>query len=195
MILVGLTGGIGSGKSYVAKIFQELSVPVYNADLGARNISNNNPNVRQKIIDLFGDKAYAGDKLDRSYIAGIVFDNPDKLVLLNNIIHPEVQIDFTNWLSVNSGKAYVIKEAAILFESDTYKKLDYNILVTAPEEVKISRIIERDRMNENQVKMRMSRQWNDEDKIPYADFIINNDGDHLIVPQVLDIHNKLIALR
>ena len=191
MICIGLTGGIGSGKSYVARIFESLDVPVYKADDQARFISDNNPTVVSKINSLFGHNAYTNNSLNRQFIGGMVFDDPSLLKKLNEIIHPEVEKDFENWCSENKKSAYVIKEAAILFETGSYKKLHSNILVLAPEEIRIDRVKKRDKIDPDQIRKRMLNQWQDSKKKKLANYVIVNDGKSLILPQVIQIHKRI----
>lgn len=191
MNYVGLTGGIGSGKSYVARIFQNLGIPIYEADLRARELSDSNPAIRKKIIDIFGDNAYQNEELNRNWIGGQVFSQVDLLEKLNQIIHPEVDSDFSKWCTENNEAPYIIKEAAILFETGSFRKMNYNILVTAPEWLRIERVGKRDLLITEEIRKRMENQWDDNEKLKLADFVIINDGKSLILPEVLNIHQKL----
>ncbi len=191
MNYVGLTGGIGSGKSYVARIFQNLGIPIYEADLRARELSDSNPAIRKKIIDIFGDNAYQNEELNRNWIGGQVFSQVDLLEKLNQIIHPEVDSDFSKWCTENNEAPYIIKEAAILFETGSFRKMNYNILVTAPEWLRIERVGKRDLLSTEEIRKRMENQWDDNEKLKLADFVIINDGKSLILPEVLNIHQKL----
>ena len=192
MICIGLTGGIGSGKSYIAVVFQNLGIPVYNADIRAKAISNNHPVAREKIVSTFGKEAYKNEFLDSRFIGELVFPNTQLLNKLNEIIHPLVEDDFIEWCDGNKTAPYLIKEAAILFETGSYKKLDASILVTAPEKVRIERILKREGMKIEDIRNRMRHQWNDEDKLNFADFVINNEGGSLVLPQVIKIHQEII---
>ena len=191
MIKVGLTGGIGSGKSFIAEVFVNLGIPVFNSDIKARKISNTNLTIKQDIISHFGKESYHNDSLNRTYIAGMVFEKPELLEKLNSIIHPQLEIEFDKWLSSQNESKYVIKEAAILFETGGYKRMDSNILVIAPVDLRIDRIQKRDNLSVNQIKNRMANQWADERKEELADFIINNDENNLILPQIINIHKRL----
>ena len=191
MICIGLTGGIGSGKSFIAEIFIRLGVPIYNADTLARHISNNNPDVKSNIVSLLGQNAYKKGLLNRQYVGGMVFDNPDLLENLNKIIHPAVEVDFLKWCSNNKEHHYLIKEAAILFETGSYRKLDSTILVVAPEDIRIKRVQKRDNLDANSIKKRIDKQWNDQEKEKLADYIINNDGKTLLLPQIIQIHKRV----
>ena len=189
-ILLGLTGGIGSGKSTVAKIFKSLGIPVFNSDLTAKGLINNDNTIIEKITSEFGN-VYQNRRLDSKRMADIVFSNDEALEKLNSIVHPRVGECFTRWLSENRKASYVIKEAAILIESGAFKQMDKIILVTAPEKIRIARVIKRDNVGEKKVKARISSQTSDEEKLAYADYIITNDGKELITPQVMEIFNQL----
>ena len=176
MLKVGLTGGIGSGKSTVANLFADLGVPVYNSDDRAKWLSNNNSPLQAKIKSEFGDNVYEKGILKTKYLADIVFNNPAKLNRLNSFVHPEVALDFANWLSDNSSASIVIKEAAILIESGAYKHLDEIILVTTSQENKLKRVSVRDGVSEEDVLKRMEFQIGDEEKKQHANFLINNNS-------------------
>jgi dephospho-CoA kinase len=191
MLKIGITGGIGSGKSYICKIFEQLGVPVYNADEKARNISNNSISVKKDITNLFGKEAYENNVLNRAYIASKVFNDTNLLEQLNQIIHPAVNKDFNDWCNNYQDKSYILKEAAILFESGIYKNLDKTILVTAPESIRINRVIKRDGSTKEEVLNRMKNQWPTEKITPLADFIIHNIDKELLLPEILKIHNTL----
>lgn len=193
MIYIGLTGGIGSGKTYVAGIFKALGVPVYESDQRARQLSAELKSVRKGIISLLGETAYRDGQINSKWISKRVFNEPQLLQSLNNIIHPEVETDFIKWCSAYHQFPYVIKEAAILFETESYKKLNSTILVTAPENIRIQRVQERSQLNADEVLKRMQAQWSDEEKLKRAGFVVINDGISLVLPQVLDIHNKILV--
>lgn len=190
-VIVGLTGGIGSGKSTVAKVFQALNVPVFNSDDEAKNSINKDPELVNAITKAFG-KVYKNGALDKVKLAEIVFNDPVSLEKLNNIVHPKVAACFEKWVAKNSAAPLLIKEAAILIESGAYQHVDKIILVTAPESIRISRVIERDSVSEGKVKSRMKAQISDKEKLTYADFVIVNDATELVVPQVLKVHEELI---
>jgi dephospho-CoA kinase len=190
MISIGLTGGIGSGKSTVAKVFVAMGIPVYNSDVRAKLLMVKNQEVILAIKNLFGNDIYIDNKLDKQKLANIVFTDISKLAQLNKIVHPAVAKDFETWAKQQTS-AIVLKEAAILFEIGAYKHLDYNILVTAPKEERINRTIARDNTTKTEVLARMKNQWEDEQKIPLADFIIDNSGEELVIPQVLEIVKRL----
>ncbi|RUT71440.1 dephospho-CoA kinase [Flavobacterium cupreum] len=173
--VIGLTGGIGSGKTTIANFFNELGVPVYIADDGARRVMQSE-NIISKIQTTFGDAVFENNVLNRSKLAEIVFKDKARLDQLNAIVHPAVKEDFEAWLLRHNNYEYVIYEAAILFESGRYKECDLVITVTAPEEVRISRVLKRDNTTREHVLDRMKMQWNDEKRISGSNFVINNDN-------------------
>lgn len=191
MKVVGLTGGIGSGKTTVAGFFKELNIPVYIADEAGKRLMNTSSEIRQEIIDLFGDKAYQDNLPDRKFIASKVFNDKGLLSQLNKIIHPAVERDFKDWLKDQSSE-YVIYEAAILFETGGYKKCDFNILVTAPRKLKIERLQKRDKSSVEEIKDRMNHQWDDEKKSQMSDFLINNRELAQTKLQVEHIHHQIL---
>jgi dephospho-CoA kinase len=171
--VIGLTGGIGSGKTTIANYFKEMGVPVYIADDGARTVMQSEA-VISKIRETFGGSLFENNILNRGKLAEIVFNNAAELAKLNAIVHPAVKKDFESWILQHKKEEYVIYEAAILFESGRYKDCDFIILVTAPEEVRIERVLKRDNTTRAQVLSRMQMQWKDEDRILKSNFIINN---------------------
>ena len=190
MIKVGLTGGIGSGKTTVAKIFKQLGVPIYFSDDRAKNLMLNNQFLRESMISLFGDKVIIGGFLNRSYIASKVFSNPKELIKLNALVHPFVQRDFDVW-SASQTSNYVLKEAAIILETGGDKLLDKIVLIESPKYLKVTRIISRDGMTEEEVFKRMSKQWSDSQKRINADYIIKNDEKNFLIFQILKLHDTL----
>ncbi|MBO6213484.1 dephospho-CoA kinase [Algoriella sp.] len=174
--IAGITGGIGSGKTTAAKFFEELGVPVYNSDTRAKLIQNENSEVKVKIIEAFGDEAYNQSGLNRVYIAKQVFNNNEKLKQLNQIVHPAVFNDFEEWKKQQTSKI-IMKEAAILIESGSYKDCDVVISVLMDKEKRIQRIMTRDGFTEEQVMARINNQISDEERIQKSDFIIDNNGD------------------
>ena len=171
--IVGLTGGIGSGKSTIAAYFKKRGVPVYIADDEAKKIMND-PEVVKKVQSVFDENIIENKQLNRKKIAELVFSSPEQLKKLNSIVHPEVKKHFLDWVKKHEKHPFVIKEAAILFESGTYKDCDKIILVTAPEDLKIARVMKRDSVSREQVLERMKNQWSDEKKIPLSDYVIQN---------------------
>ncbi len=190
MKIVGLTGGIGSGKSTVAKMFMEQGVAVYISDDEAKRLMVEDELLKKQIIDLLGDESYIEGELNRSYIANKVFNNKTLLDKINAIVHPAVAQHFKNWSKKQKG-TYVIKEAAILFENGGYKQCDYNILVTAPQDVRIERVQKRDETTRKKVMDRLKNQWEDEKKIPLADVVITNVILDDTWDQVKKIHREL----
>ena len=188
MLKVGLTGGIGSGKTLVANIFRQLGVPVYDADYEARMLTENNPEIKNKIRSVFGKEFFNGDSLDRKQLAFFVFSDEKTLTELNEIIHPFVREHFNLWLKQQGRKKYIIKEAAILFESGSNNELDKIITVDAPVELRISRVMEREKSSREKILNVMKNQWSDEERKAKADFVIINDNQHLIISQVLELH-------
>ena len=191
MIKVGITGGIGSGKTTVAGIFRQLGIPVYEADKQAKILMNTNKDLITRLINAFGKKIYNGNTLNTKLLASIVFQSNDYVKKINDIVHPYVRENFILWLKNKNNNKYVIEEAAILFETGFYKEFDKIITVTAPKELRINRIIKRDKVNKQQVLQRMNKQWDDEAKIKHAHFVIINDDKKMVLPQVLKIHDEL----
>lgn len=192
MKVVGLTGGIGSGKTTVGRIFSVLGVPVYNADQAAKWLSDVDPSIVQGLTALFGKDIYQGGLLQRSRLADFVFKDADLLQKVNEIIHPVVENHFLDWAKPFQYLPYVVKEAAILVENGGYKRVDHLILVVAPEDLRIRRVLQRDDATLEQVKARIACQMGDAEKMAYANSIICCDEIQLVIPQVLTIHQKLI---
>ncbi len=173
MKIVGLTGGIGSGKTTVANMFSKLGVPVYIADTEAKKLTNSSKIIRRKLTQLLGEEAYSEGVLNRKYVADKIFNDKALLESVNAIIHPKVAAHFKTWVAKQTS-AYVIKEAAILFENGTYKNFDKIILITAPKELRIVRVMARDNSSSSEIEQRMDNQWSDEKKAKLSDFIIEN---------------------
>ncbi|MFD2968440.1 dephospho-CoA kinase [Sphingobacterium bambusae] len=189
---IGITGGIGSGKSYVAKIFQALGVPFYNADKEAKDLMNSSAELKAALEKAFGAHVYAADgKLDRAYLSSVVFKDKTKLAQLNAIVHPAVIQHGLDWANLQTF-AYSLKEAALLFESGSYKTLDFTILVTAPTAIRVKRVMERDAVTAQQVLERIDKQMSDDEKRKLADFEIVNDGSQPLLPQVLQLHDYFL---
>ena len=189
-MVVGLTGGIGSGKSTIAKEFATLGIAVFNSDEQAKALIANNAQVKKRIMATFGEEAYQNGEYNRAYIAQIVFNNPEKLAILNGIVHPALAKYFKQWTKKQTSP-YVLKEATILFESGSYKDCNYIITVTAPEEVRIARVISRDHCTEAQVRARMSQQWSDAQRIVLSNAVIENVDLENAKEQVKRIHFQL----
>lgn len=189
--VVCVTGGIGAGKTTVVQFFKELGTPVYIADERAKALMGSDPEVKKAIITQFGDAAYKGSEPDRAYLANLVFNNSDKLQQLNSIIHPAVERDFKNWLQ-KQDSPYVIKESAIAIETGAHRQCDLLILVTAPLEERITRVMNRDKVSRDKVLARIKRQLTDEEKIKYADYVIENTDKTLTKYIVYNINNKIL---
>ena len=194
MIKIGITGGLGSGKSTVCKVFKVLGIPVFNADEEARRLMQEDKNLVEKIKELFGEEAYLNNKLNRAKLAAMVFENKDLLQKLNALVHPAVGKEFIRWAAKQTDQPYVIKEAAILFESNAHRGLDYVITVSAPEKLRIERIMQRDGVSEEQVKQRMQNQWPERKKVQLADFVVVNDDKKMVLPQVMRLHDIFMEL-
>jgi len=187
---IGLTGGIGSGKTTVARCLEIFGFPVYYADLEARHLTNTHPVIISGLKDLFGENAYLEGQLNRPVVAEIAFADKDVLKKMSEIIHPVVRSDFEQWCKQQTNKEILFQEAAIIFEQGSSSYFDATVLVVAPEEERIKRVIKRDGISKDQVKARLSNQLTDEEKIPLADFIVNCDEQQLVLPQILKIlHN------
>jgi dephospho-CoA kinase len=190
---IGLTGGIGSGKTTVAKIFELLNVPVYYADEASKNLYHTDKNLIQRMKEHFGDSIYTDGRLNRSQLAAIVFENKKKLELLNSLVHPATIAHAEEWMGGQKAP-YTIKEAALIFESGSAGSLDYVIGVQAPEYLRISRAMERDRSGGEAIIARMNSQIDEKIKMRLCDFLINNDEKHLLIPQVIKLHEHLLTL-
>jgi dephospho-CoA kinase len=191
MKIVGLTGGIGSGKTTVARFFEDLGIPVYIADEAGKRLLATSEEIKKEVKAIFGEQAYDKSGPNRAYIASRVFNDSKKLEALNAIIHPAVARDFETWLA-SQKSPYVIYEAAILFETGGYKKCDLNILVTAPKEERIKRLQKRDESKIEEIEARMANQWSDKEKLKLADFVIENISLSLTKSKVAELHGILL---
>jgi len=189
--IIGITGGIGSGKTIVCKVFATLNIPVFHADDEAKKLYDTSPELLEKLVHLFGDDILTGGRLNKTKLADLVFQRDDLLKELNAMVHPLVGQSFATWHNQQSSP-YVIREAAILLESGSYRDCDLIILVTADESLRIKRVMERSKISSGEVQKRMAKQWTDTDKRAFADFEINNDGKALIIPQIISIHESIL---
>jgi len=193
MILkVGITGGIGSGKSTVVKVFQVLGIPIYYADDAAKKLMNENELIRMQLQQLFGNETYVDGKLNRKYLSGLVFNDDAKLAQLNAIVHPATIKDAEQWMQQQT-TPYAIKEAALIFECGAQAMLDCVIGVFAPEPIRIQRVIKRDGITREEVKARIEKQMDESIKMRLCDYVITNDEKELLIPQVVKIHEALMA--
>ena len=191
--ILGLTGGIGSGKSIVARVFENLGIPVYNADTAAKRLMEEDPELRASISFLFGEDAYLNGKLNRSYISSVVFRDHNKLEALNALVHPVTIRDGETWMKKQQSP-YAIKEAALIFESGTQSQLDLVIGVSAPRHIRIQRVIQRDNVTREDVLKRMNNQISETIKMRLCDHVIINDDAQLVIPQVLLLHDELLRI-
>jgi len=189
--IIGLTGGMGSGKTTIANHLNSLGIPVYNSDYQAKKILNL-PETVESLKSVFGNVIFTNELLDKEKLTKIVYKNPEQLKLHNQIIHPAVKFDFENWLKANKNSPLVIKEAAILFESGSYKNCDVIISVSAPQEIRIQRVIARDQLTYDEVMFRINNQWTDEMRNEKSDYVIDNqDIDKALVQAEFVINNLL----
>ena len=195
MLKVGITGNIGSGKTTVSKIFEVLGIPVFYADDEAKNVMVNDAILIDAIKKTFGAQSYFDDgTLNRKHIAAIVFDNDAELAKLNAIVHPATFRAFDNWLPKYTNSPYILKEAALLFESDSFKLCDKTIMVTAPLDMRVKRVILRDGLSEEEILKREANQFTEEKKTGLSDFVIKNDNVELVIPQVLKLHELFLSM-
>ena len=191
MLKIGLTGGIGSGKSTVAKLFELLGIPVYYADDRARTLMSTDAGLRQKITNAFGEATYTGGQLNRSHLASIVFNDKEKLKLLNSFVHPVTIADSESWMESQT-TPYAVREAALIFESKVNLQLDYVVGVSAPLLLRVQRLTERDPVTPEEIEKRISSQMNEDEKMALCDFVIMNDEMQPVIPQVINLHEKFL---
>ena len=195
MLKIGITGGIGSGKTTVCKVFELLGIPVFYADDVAKSIMYTDSILKSGILDAFGENSYSNSgELNRSYISSIVFNDKHELEKLNSLVHPAVFRAFDSWVLNQKEASYVIKEAALLYESDAYKMCDQSILVISPIETRISRVKARDGISADDIQLRMNRQFSDEQKMKFADHILHNDERKLLIPQIIQLHQQFLLI-
>jgi dephospho-CoA kinase len=192
MLKVGVTGGIGSGKTLICNVFEKFDVPVFNADSVAKSIINNDNDVVSRFKELFGTDIYTDNQINSKKLADLIFNNKEIIQQVNSIVHPKVREYFTKWCEQYQTKPYVIQEAAILFESNAYKQLDFTINVHASKETRLKRVMLRDNVSEEKVIERMKNQLSDEQRLKLADFTIENDNNTMVLPQIIKVHNQLI---
>lgn len=190
MKVIGLTGGIGSGKTTVARMFESLGIPVYFSDDEAKIIMTNSAKVKKKLIDEFGKNTFANDKLNRKYLANIIFNDKSKLLKINNIVHPEVDVHFNKWIKLQKSD-FVIQENALIFENKKQFNFDDIVTVIAPMNIKIKRVIERDNASEKEILARMNNQLSDDYRISNSRFIVNNIDLEKSESQVYEIYKEL----
>jgi len=191
MLRIGITGGIGSGKTTVARIFNVLGIPVYSSDDASKSLMNNDVELKNNIIKAFGKEAYSNGELNRKYLATVAFSHPDKIQLLNSLVHPATIKDAIAWMEKQHAP-YVIKEAALIFESGSDKYLDLVIGVKSPLALRIERAMKRNNTTAEEVEARIRLQMNEEEKINLCDYIIVNDEQQMLIPQVLLLNEKFL---
>ena len=187
---IGITGGIGSGKSMVAKVLQLMGYPVYSSDQRAKEIMHEDQLLIEGLKELFGEEAYLDSNLNRPYIAAQIFKDASKRTAMNNLVHPAVRKDFQNWVSRQKSPV-LFQESALLFETGNYKSFDAVILVSAPEKVRMQRVKERDQLTDEQVQSRFNAQMPEEEKMKLTNLVIHNDGNQLLVPQILELLKRI----
>ena len=193
---IGITGGMGAGKSTVCKIFSQIGISIYDADSRAKWLMNNNPELKEAIRKSFGWDSYTRkDDLNRDYLAKVVFNNEEKLKNLNSIVHPAVMKDFELWTQEHKDEPYSLKEAALLFESDSYKNLHKVIVINSPIETRIERVVKRDHVKREDVLKRIENQSTDRERMEKADWIIYNDGINSLIEQAMKIHRQILGIR
>ena len=192
MLTVGITGGIGSGKSTVCKVFRVLGIPVFQADAVARQLQNEDPDIQKSLIALFGREIYSEDGLlNRRMLAKIIFNDKELLEKVNRLIHPAVHREFDSWKAAQQKTPYVLYEAAILFETGSAHNFDYTILVMADERERIERVMKRDQLTATAIQQRMQNQMNDAEKQKLADFVVGNNDNQMIIPQIIKLDQIL----
>ncbi|WP_207532254.1 dephospho-CoA kinase [Desertivirga arenae] len=193
MLRIGITGGIGSGKTTICKVFEIFGIPVFYADIAAKSVMQNDPLLVSAVKDLFGDEAYfESGELNRSYLAAKVFGDEKELKKLNSIVHPAVFRAFDLWSEQQKNVPYVLKEAALLYESNSYQDCSYTILVKSPLELKLKRVMQRDNVSGEEIRKRMARQWTDEEKEKLADIVLNNNETYFLLPEIIKLHQRFL---
>jgi dephospho-CoA kinase len=197
MFKVGITGGIGSGKSIVCRVFTLLGIPVYDSDARAKWVMQHDVVLKDQLQQAFGEKVYAtSGQLDRPFLSALVFNNPEKLALLNSLVHPRVKVDFEEWVAAQVNAPYLLKEAALMFESNAHQQVNRVITVSAPLEIRLARVLQRDPHRQAaDVHAIIDKQISEDERQQRADYIIYNDDQQLVIPQVLALHQQLLTLR
>jgi len=193
MKIIGLTGGIGSGKSTIAKEFKNKFIPVYDSDTRAKKLMNSSVELKSKLIESFGPSTYYNGLINKKYVSNLIFNDPIALNKINSIVHPEVFNDFKQWKS-KLNNDYVIYESALVFESGSYKSNDYNILVTSEFNLRVERIIKRDNIKKDDVLLKINNQWADQKKIPLADYVLKNSSENENRKIVLSLINHFNSI-
>ena len=195
MLAVGLTGGIGAGKSLVSRIFELLDIDVYISDIAAKRLMNTDPNVREALIETFGTETYnEKGEINRTYLSSIIFNDEEQLKKINSIVHPAVRTDFMTWCMMRLDQDYIVQESALVYEVGLDKYFDKVILVYAPDELRIQRVMDRDNVSREQVLDRIENQMPQSEKVELADFVIYNDGRGSVIKQVCSIHQQILEL-
>lgn len=196
MIKVGLTGGIGSGKTYLANIFSHLGIPIYYSDDRTKSLYKNNPQLKSNLISEFGHQVYLpSGEINKDFLRKIIFDSPGLRTKINQIVHPFVIADFQKWYNLQKNVPYILKESALLFETNLFKTLNKTILIKASNELKIKRLKKRDNLSVSEIQQKMATQLSDTEKTKKADFVIFNDEKKLLLPQILTIHKQLLDIK
>ena len=193
MIKVGITGGIGAGKSIVSRIIESMGFPVFYSDLESKKITNNHPEVKAGLISLFGQDVYINDELNKPFLAQQIFSSDENRIAVNSLIHPLVRQAFENFVITHQHSPLVFNEAAILFETGSYTNFDVNVLVAADKDIRIDRVMKRDGVSREQVIARMNKQWSDEEKMELADYLIENNDNSAVLAQVESLIQDLIT--
>ena len=195
MLKIGITGGIGTGKSLLSRLFALLQIPVYDSDLRAKEVMAHNPELKKELIAAFGPETFNAAGLDRARLASMVFNNPEKLALLNSLVHPRVKQDFVDWSAAQKNAPYILKEAALMFETEAYRQVDKMITVYAPLDIRMKRLLLRDtHRTQADLEAIIARQLPEEEKLRRADYVIYNDDTRLVIPQVVALHQQLLEL-
>ena len=191
--LVGITGGVGAGKSLICKILNTLGVPIYSSDCRAKELMNNNEDLKKKIINNFGIESYKNNKIDNQFLSDKIFENTSYRLKINSLVHPFVKEDFHFWIKKNSNKDYLVKESALIIESESYKELDFLIYVSAERNIRIKRVLQRDQeKNEDDIVKIIKTQMDVKKAINFCDEVIDNNENNLLLPKVLKIHKKIL---